>query len=475
MRKRVTASTVTGCLTERRVLNYTQETTAEPTTGAARSRKHAYPDDLASYVREHWDDSPSDAEVEKDERGDSLPAAPVLEALLSTCYQASLMQEEERSVTFRLIFADPDLFPEEEGPPEGLHRLEFTEPIPFDERELRRLSPAAVFERSLIGASSDRDGVIRIWGLVHSGPRWLRSVQGGREPSAPLPPVPVVEVEGPGRLQVRKGSVTVAELEGGKLSDSYTDVFASRWLPDLFAPVRAELVELHEEARREAAAAGESWAPMDPDLPRKVAQQMVKRLVSTVRGARHGGTVVVVPPFRAEEILTARHVALKHSFTDSEPRRRYRTVIVRIMNRLAQTHGKGEEISYPRAVGWEEYVASDDRELAELDEAIFEFAYLVAGLAAVDGAVVMTQRFELLGFGGEISGELPAVTSVRKALDLEGERTAEEDTGGVGTRHRSAYRLAGALPDALIVVISQDGDARFVRRKDGAITCWDQA
>jgi hypothetical protein len=61
-------------------------------------------------------------------------------------------------VTFRLIFANPDFFPEEEGPPEGLHRLEFTEPIPFDERELRRLSPAADFERSLIGASSDGDG-----------------------------------------------------------------------------------------------------------------------------------------------------------------------------------------------------------------------------------------------------------------------------------------------------------------------------
>ena len=118
-------------------MNSTQETSTEPTTGEERSRKHAYPDDLASFVREHWEDSSRDAEVTKDERDDSLPAAPVLEALLSTSYQASLLREEERSVTFRLIFADPDLFPEEEGPPEGLHRLEFTEPRPFDERELR--------------------------------------------------------------------------------------------------------------------------------------------------------------------------------------------------------------------------------------------------------------------------------------------------------------------------------------------------
>ena len=425
-------------------------------------------------MRERWERQPQGAEQASDE-GVALPDGPVLETLLSTCYQASLLREEERPVVFRMIFADPQDFPESDGPPDGLHRLEFEEPRPFDEHELRRLSPAADFDRSLIGVSADEEGETRIWGLVYSGPRWLRSVQGGREPSAPLPPVLVVEVEGAGRLQVKKGSVSVAELEAGRLSASYADVFASQWLPDLFAPVRAELVELHEEARGGAASLGEPWAPLDPDLSRKVAQQMFRRLVSTVRNAHHGGTIVIMPPERAGEVLAWEHVSLKHTFSDGEPRRRFRTLIVRIMNRLAQSHGRGREVAYPRAVGWEEYVWSEDRELAELDEAILEFAHLVAGLAAVDGAVVMTRRFELLGFGGEISGELEPVHAVRKSLDLEGESTTEEGTQGVGTRHRSAYRLAAALPDILLVVISQDGDARFVRHKDGAVTCWDQA
>ncbi len=443
-------------------------------TSGRTQREHAYPGDLAGFVRERWRRYPKGAE-ERDHGEAGLPGAAVLEALLSTCYQASLLREEERPVIFRMVFAGPQDFPEGEGPPDGLHRLEFEEPRLFDEHELRRLSPAADFDRTLVGVSEDDDGELKIWGVVHSGPRWLRGVQGGREPSAPLPPVPVVEVEGPGRLQVKKGSVAVAELEAGRLSDSYADVFASQWLPDLFAPVRAELVELHEEARREAMSLGEPWAPLDPDVSRKVAQQMFRRLVSTVRDARHGGTIIIVPPGRAEEVLAGHHVFLKHAFVDGEPRRRFRTLIVRIMNRLAESHGRGEEVAYPRAVGWEEYVWSEDRELAELDEAIFEFAHLVAGLAAVDGAVVMTRRFELLGFGGEISGELTPVHSVRKSLDLEGESTVEEGTQGVGTRHRSAYRLAGALPDVLLVVVSQDGDARFVRDKDGAVTCWDQA
>ena len=65
----------------------------------------------------------------------------------------------------------------------------------------------------------------------------------------------------------------------------------------------------------------------------------------------------------------------------------------------------------------------------------------IVGLAAADGAVVMNKHNELLGFGGMISGRLPDVERVWRALDLEGEEVAEEGTGNVGARHRSAYRL----------------------------------
>jgi hypothetical protein len=100
-------------------------------------------------------------------------------------------------------------------------------------------------------------------------------------------------------------------------------------------------------------------------------------------------------------------------------------------------------------------------------------AHLIAALSAVDGAVVITKRFELLGFGAEISGKLPEVRTVARALDVEGKLAVQEGIEGVGTRHRSAYRLCSELKEA--VVVSQDGGARFVKWKDGAVTYWDQA
>ena len=430
--------------------------------GLQKNSGHAYPGELARYTLKHWDEY-GDATAD-------LPAIEVLEELLSTCFQASLMREEERQITFRLILAEPEVFAPEEGPPSGLHRLEFQEPRAFDEQELRRLSPAASADRSLIGVRQKEDGEPCIWGLVHSGPRWLQRVRGGRDFSPPLPDLPVVRVTGPGRIVVDRGSTLIGKLESGRLTDDSLDVFDSGWLPAMFASVRDELLEIHLQDREEA---DKNWADLDLDVTRRIAQHMIRRIISTARNSGHGGTLVIVPPDYAPDILTGRYVELKHKFTDDQPRRRYRTLITSIMNTLAEIYGQGNQQRDP--VGWEEYRKSGDGRLSELDEAIFEMSHLIAGLMAVDGAAVMTQRYEILGFGGEISGNLQDVASVARALDTEATRVIEESAGGYGTRHRSAFRLCNDLHDALVVVISQDSDVRFIRWKDGYVTQWDQA
>jgi hypothetical protein len=47
-------------------------------------------------------------------------------------------------VTFRAILAEEvDAFPSHGGPPRDLQRLEFARTVPFEPRELRRLTQAA--------------------------------------------------------------------------------------------------------------------------------------------------------------------------------------------------------------------------------------------------------------------------------------------------------------------------------------------
>jgi hypothetical protein len=193
---------------------------------------------------------------------------------------------------------------------------------------------------------------------------------------------------------------------------------------------------------------------------------MVKRLIATMRAGRHGGAIVLLPP----DCSAHRYLHFKYSFQEEEPRRRHRTLVLAAMRALARA-AAAESLGRP--AGWDDYATETRDPFPALDEAIFEVSHLFAALADVDGAVVVNTRWEVLGFSAEIVGDLPDVPHVGVARDLEGVNRTFESTDGVGTRHRSAYRLCAALHDAMAIVVSQDGAVRWVAWHDGEVTCWD--
>jgi hypothetical protein len=383
-----------------------------------------------------------------------------------------MLREEERPVTFRAILAPPELFAADGRPPVGLQRLDFATSFLLDPNEIRRLSVAVDPQRTLIGVRPDGQGGLQIWGLIQSGTRWLRDVRGGRRAGAPLPLAPVVHIEAPGSIEVYKGSELVSTLQGGSLSGSRINLYESNWLPEQFLQFRNVVAQRHEASRKRAERAAETWAPLEPTLSRRIAERMLKRVLSLLRDARHGGTIVFLPVEDSAVSTHEAYIDLRYRFA-ARPRLFFPDLVVDLLNRLAQCYG-GSEQHGSRVVGWREFETTTDEEIATLDEALFEVAYLIAELAATDGAVVLSKNHELLGFGGMISGRLPEVKSVARALDLEGEEVVEEETGNVGARHRSAYRLAGALPGSVAVVISQDGGVRFVCQKEGRVVYWEQ-
>lgn len=395
---------------------------------------------------------------------ETLPDPEVLRVLISETFEASLMREESRPLTFRLIVRDPRKFPEEAPLPNGFHRLCFNRLRPFTSQELRRLTPAIDHDRSLVGVCVDENNELQIWGIVQTGPRWLEQFYGGRGDGLNLPNSLIIGVRRPGSMLISQGARPLAALDAGKLQIDRFNVFDSKWLPAYFAAVRQELMVIHADDR---AKEGSLWANIDSRFTGMVARQMIQRLISTIQWSRHGGTLIILPNDLAAGLTcTNPWVNLKYTFTDDEARRRFRRLIVRAMKVLAAA-GVDQH-----TVGWHDYGRRSGSELDDLDEAIFELAHMIATLTAVDGAVFVTQRFELLGFGGEISSHLGEVPVVARALDVEGESFRNEPTEDVGTRHRSVYRLCNALPEALGIVVSQDGGARFVRKKGAQIMYW---
>lgn len=419
--------------------------------------RHAYPHDLAAFAVERWPSDPP-------------PDAVVLDRLCAVCYHASMQRDEDRAITCRVLFAPPTTFPDDGGPPDELHCLRFEHPRSFTVRELRRLSAAANTARTLIGVCVSKDGALEIWGLVYQGSRWTHDFIGGRGGGPELPDVPVLHAMSAGALEIRCGTELVGRLERGAISESRYDVFESTWLHQDFRALQDDLNQCHAEARRRARERGERWAEPEPTLARLIGEQMMKRAISVARWQqRHGGMLVFLPGDGTPSDTAAVDLLdIKYPFTQSGARRRFFDLVAATLDRLGALHGElGRDV-----VTWDDVRESSDEQLEALDEGLFGLANLLANLTAVDGAVVLDKHLEILGFGAEISGELPSVPIVDRALDPEGNAVVPEQSEHEGTRHRSAYRLVAALPGALVIVISQDGGVRFVTQHNGRVTYW---
>jgi hypothetical protein len=414
--------------------------------------RYQYPSDLARYVREHW---PAGREL-------TLSHDLLCEAL-GVAYHASLTSEEARPTRFRLLLTPPEALPQSGEPNQGVLRLPFDRVRPATPDEIRQLSPAAPFETTLIGAHVF-GGKLGLWGLAHSGPAWLAPTWGGRNVVPNWSHDPIVHVTAPGHLAVRSAGKLVGGLEQGLIVDAMIDVFESEWLAAMFSREREEVQRQHDAQQARASVP----TAAAPSLVARVGQQMVRRAIQLVLGARHGGLILVADVPQDAPASALAGLSLKYRFDASEPPRRYRTLLFQLLDRLAARTTNA-------SVDWADFVRDTSPDLEQLEQAIFEMSRVVAGLAAIDGAVVLDKRFALLGFGAEVSGELPAPPQVYRALDTEGRRRELNAVEEVGTRHRAAYRFVQRHPTGLAVVISHDGAVSFVANREGAIVSWQQS
>jgi hypothetical protein len=374
-----------------------------------------------------------------------------------------MTMEETRPTRFRLLLTPADALPEAGVPNQGVLRLRFDQSRTMHADELRRLSPSTPFETALIGAHAEEDK-LRIWGIAHSGPAWLTPTWGGGNPVPNWTHDPIIHVTGPGRVAVRAAGELIGALQGGVLVDTLLNVFDSEWLPALFTRARDEAIAQH--AVRQARTPSPTLA--EHSLVSRVGQHMVRRAIQLVRGAGHGGLILIVDAGSQVDPSAVHGVRLKYRFDQDGPSRRYRALLLEILEGVAATSTK-------TLVGWADFAGDASPDLERLERSIFELSRLIANLTSIDGAVVLDKRFGLIGFGAEVSAELAAPSSVYRALDSEGNERELDDIENVGTRHRAAYRFVNDHPSGLAIVISHDGDVSFVAKRDLEVVFWQQS
>ncbi len=419
------------------------------------TKQSFYPMDLSHVLQQRWRDAGHDPSI--------LPNDSQLIRLIDTAYQASLLREEDSQVQCRVLVSSPD-DPElkEMGATDGPYVVQFTEQIKFSAHQIRKMAAAVGYYRSLIGVrlDSDQDSIASIWGMIVTGAGWVNQTEATVHDAIRLPRKLVIHILSPGHLVFSSGLTRVMETIGGTVLMDGFDPFRSKWLPRHFEPFRAALLK-----KLLAQSLDKFSVRLCDSFVRDVAQSVVRRVLSLVRAKGHGGMLIYLDD--SEDSRLENWLRMRIRFKKADATDRFQHLMLRLMQRTLEvgaTNGIAE-------VRWKDFLSMNDDSLGKLHDSLVEYSHFLADLMSVDGSLVLSRGFRLIGFGAEILGD-SHVSTIERAIDLEAENSVTEQADSSGTRHRSAYRLVSSVQDTIVVVVSQDGAVRFVAHRGGRLVYW---
>jgi hypothetical protein len=285
-------------------------------------------------------------------------------------------------------------------PTEAPHPLLFERPLPVVAAALSRLAPAVERPGIHLGVWGEQGHDLRMWGTMWSVP----------------PRCAVLEVVAPGVLVVKHRQAD----ESSKFAN--------------LVVLEGDLVKVLDQR-----------VPVDPDCPKVVSSlfgfdsaaawvdsaDVLVQFAVSMRAHGRGGTLLVVPPGTEtwrESILRPVPYAVRPPFTE--------------LGALA------------------EQIPEDPAESGRWHERIARAVDALAGLTAVDGATVISERYDLLAFGAKITRRdaAPPIDHLLLSEPVEGAvPTIVHPVQIGGTRHLSAAQFVQDQPDAVALVASQDG------------------
>ena len=387
----------------------------------------------------------------------ALPAATVVEQFISIAYQASLLQEEGRPVRYRLLLSAPAQLP---ALPltSAQHVLALAVPRPYDEQEIRRLSPALQSPDSVLAVLPTAAADLLIWGILRRPHTWDQEAGTLPMPPVAAPAALLLDVRGPGNLVFYCGSQRLLTLQQGAIDGHGFLDYPVAWGQGRFDEnVHAVLHQL--------GVADLHAVPGLRQLLVRLWASFIWRVITRVRSSGHGGMLALVPTEKvAQYVGPAATLRPKYQLQQQTANQYYTDIVAAIAQRLLTLND----------LSWARYQRAGDAQLLDLQRTLDHYAELLADLMAVDGALVLTKQLAIVGFGMEVVAPQSSLTGIYRALDATGSELRAEAPDAGGTRHRAAYRLCLTQPDSLAIVVSQDGGVRFVHRQAAQIVFWEQ-
>ncbi len=431
-----------------------------------------YPEELVEHLRKAW--------RRRDFPEQSVPRLPPTERLrefLEVAYHASMLTEEQRKIGFRLAFMSPELAKRLAGPAElgrVFEPVEFDAPRDFSVPEILRLAPATDLTKVLIcvspmsGSGKGRSKRLKIWGLFDTGSSWWEFTRGESKAGVPPPNCLTISSIEPGNLTFSREGTVLLTLKRGQI---VTPTRQTLYEGPIAAFLKDAEDALHNETCEKIREPGYDLMGHAKDFPRQLYFRFLERLLFQIREKLHGGALLVVPNHvTVDDSNLSELVMIKYPCN-------YDIVWTLLINSLALRYTYFK-LYFNLYSGASEVPIDKHHELTALaeqrevtDQRISDSARLIASTTGVDGAVIITDRFRLIGFGAEITAS-PPLREVHLAQDHLASSTTIVPMEAYGTRHRSAFRFCWEDEQSVAFVISQDGGVKGAKRVGDRLVFW---
>jgi hypothetical protein len=382
--------------------------------------------------------------------------------MIYPAFQASLCSEEGRLVRLQVTF---DIAPER-------FTARFTEPLPYTASQLVKLAPTIgvgsrwlvtqpdVTSQNLVQITGILDPDIlpvdrtyQGFGFTHRWGHGLTAYQDFHLPTRP--PWLNIRVLGPGWVRVSTG-ITSFDLRN-----------CCYRKPLMVSGIRY-VIDWYREVPSGLGIQDTDWGAVLPGAG--LVRSFFGNVLAKISDARHGGCVLILPNQAA---LASLSLKTKYRM-DSD------VVQVAIRERASlgpKISFQDAELSKDQAIESSQ-IARDDTTIAKslrLDRDLVHVADFVAGLAAVDGAVLLARDLRLVGFGAEITvAGMPSSDDKVEYGNPPPGKPATASLADFGMRHRSAIRFCQEVSGAMAFVVSQDGGIRLFESIDGRVRLWDE-
>jgi hypothetical protein len=399
--------------------------------------------DLVAQVRHAWI---ADQQHSQRRRARAIPDSERLGVLLDTVFRASMLAEDATPVRASVAWLSPSDFQEHE-----MKHARHSELMLRFERA-KPLDPALLAElgRTTESGSSSllvdwSGGSPMIWGILYyqRAARTLDELPGAIEEGVHgAPDCPILSIEGVGSILVARGDAVVGRVTRGEFA---------RAAPTPFYTHAMGLV-LHELFGLRMTLKGNRYVDDGDNSYGHGLLECLTYLLEQLDRQGGGALVVFVPESSAQDAV--QHADLPWAATGSLELRRLLSARIR----------------HDKAVRERQWLSPSCVTKAQaLMRARLD---ALARLACVDGALLLSPDFELVGFGATLRA--PAWNgTVMEGHDGCGGGGRPFDATRLDPRHAAAAAYVGAVPGAIAFVASADGPIRALARKGfGPIQCW---